>query len=151
MQEPQDERIPTKVPFLDLVTPHQELKRELSAVFESAMERRIYRRPDGGGVRARVCRVLRHQILCGRWQRYGRVAVRAHRGWSQAGYIVLTVPNTFIATTEAITQAGGHPAFIDIDERTYNMDPAKLRAYLESGARSDAKRTFVRYASSGGR
>jgi hypothetical protein len=36
--------------------------------------------------------------------------------------IVVTVPNTFIATTEAITQAGARPAFVDIDERTYNMD-----------------------------
>jgi dTDP-4-amino-4,6-dideoxygalactose transaminase len=45
--------------------------------------------------------------------------------------IVVTVPNTFIATTEAITQAGARPDFVDIEERTYNMDPAKLREYLE--------------------
>ena len=45
---------------------------------------------------------------------------------------MITVPNTFIATTEAITQAGARPAFVDIDERTYNMDPEKLREYLEA-------------------
>ncbi len=45
--------------------------------------------------------------------------------------IVVTVPNTFIATTEAITQAGARPDFVDIDDRTYNMDPEKLREYLE--------------------
>jgi dTDP-4-amino-4,6-dideoxygalactose transaminase len=45
---------------------------------------------------------------------------------------VVTVPNTFIATTEAISQAGALPEFVDIDERTYNMDPAKLREYLEN-------------------
>jgi dTDP-4-amino-4,6-dideoxygalactose transaminase len=44
---------------------------------------------------------------------------------------VVTVPNTFIATTEAISQAGARPDFVDIDERTYNMDPEKLREYLE--------------------
>ena len=48
------------------------------------------------------------------------------------GDIVVTVPNTFIATTEAITQAGATIAFVDIDERTYNMDPEKLRQYLEA-------------------
>ena len=37
--------------------------------------------------------------------------------------MVITVPHTFIATTEAITQAGAHPAFVDIDERTYCLDP----------------------------
>ncbi len=45
--------------------------------------------------------------------------------------IVVTVPNTFIATTEAISQAGSLVDFVDIDERTFNMDPAKLREYLE--------------------
>ena len=48
------------------------------------------------------------------------------------GDTVVTVPNTFIATTEAISQAGARPDFVDIDERTYNMDPEKLREYLET-------------------
>jgi dTDP-4-amino-4,6-dideoxygalactose transaminase len=47
------------------------------------------------------------------------------------GSVIVTVPNTFIATTEAISQAGCLIEFVDIDERTFNMDPAKLRAYLE--------------------
>ena len=44
-----------------------------------------------------------------------------------SGDAVVTVPNTFIATTEAISQAGARPVFVDIDEATYNMDPEKLR------------------------
>ena len=48
------------------------------------------------------------------------------------GDIVLTVPHTFIATTEAISQAGARPEFVDIDRGTYNMDPEKLRRYLET-------------------
>jgi dTDP-4-amino-4,6-dideoxygalactose transaminase len=55
----------------------------------------------------------------------------------RSGDIVVTVPNTFIATTEAISQVGALPRFVDIDERTYNMDPAKLREYLELGCRMD--------------
>ena len=47
------------------------------------------------------------------------------------GDVVVTVPNTFIATTEAITQAGATPDFVDVDERTYNMDPEQLRKYLQ--------------------
>jgi dTDP-4-amino-4,6-dideoxygalactose transaminase len=47
------------------------------------------------------------------------------------GDVVVTVPHTFIATTEAISQAGALPEFVDIDEQTYNMDPAKLGEYLE--------------------
>jgi dTDP-4-amino-4,6-dideoxygalactose transaminase len=53
------------------------------------------------------------------------------------GDVVVTIPHTFIATTEAISQAGALPEFVDIDERTYNMDAEKLRKYLET----DCKRS----------
>jgi len=43
---------------------------------------------------------------------------------------IITVPNTFIATTEAITQAGGKIVFVDVDPKTYNMDPAKIEAAI---------------------
>jgi dTDP-4-amino-4,6-dideoxygalactose transaminase len=39
---------------------------------------------------------------------------------------VITVPNTFIATTEAISQVGARPVFIDVDKHTYTMDHQKL-------------------------
>jgi len=40
---------------------------------------------------------------------------------------VLTTPNTFIATTEAITLAGGKIKFVDIVPETYNIDPSKIK------------------------
>jgi len=39
---------------------------------------------------------------------------------------VITVPNSFMATAEAISYCGARPVFVDVDERTYNMDPAGL-------------------------
>ena len=39
---------------------------------------------------------------------------------------VITVPNTFMATAEAITYCGARPVFTDVDERTYTMDPTAL-------------------------
>jgi dTDP-4-amino-4,6-dideoxygalactose transaminase len=53
------------------------------------------------------------------------------------GDTVVTVPNTFIATTEAISQAGARVAFVDVDERTYTLDPDRLRAYLETECTRD--------------
>ena len=44
---------------------------------------------------------------------------------------VITVPNTFIATAEAISFCGATPVFVDIDEKTYTMDPQKLEDYLK--------------------
>lgn len=49
---------------------------------------------------------------------------------------VITVPNTFLATAEAISFCGAKPIFIDIDERTYTMDPQKLDDYLRTRYRT---------------
>jgi len=43
---------------------------------------------------------------------------------------VITVPSTFMATAEAITYSGATPVFVDIDEQTYTMDPALLKAAI---------------------
>lgn len=49
-----------------------------------------------------------------------------------AGDEVITVPSTFMATAEAITYCGATPVFVDIDERTYTMDPARLELAFSS-------------------
>jgi dTDP-4-amino-4,6-dideoxygalactose transaminase len=45
---------------------------------------------------------------------------------------VITVPNTFMGTAEAITYCGATPVFVDVDERTYTMDPARLEEAITS-------------------
>jgi dTDP-4-amino-4,6-dideoxygalactose transaminase len=43
---------------------------------------------------------------------------------------VITVPSTFMATAEAITYCGARPVFVDVDERTYTMNPEALESVL---------------------
>jgi dTDP-4-amino-4,6-dideoxygalactose transaminase len=66
------------------------------------------------------------------------------------GDSVVTVPNTFIATTEAISQVGAIPEFVDIDSRTYDMSAAALRRYLETECDPD-RRTGLRISRRTGR
>ncbi len=49
------------------------------------------------------------------------------------GDIVLTVPNTFIATAEAISLCGAEIDFIDVEDNYYCIDPDKLEHYLATG------------------
>ncbi|MBZ5676640.1 MAG: DegT/DnrJ/EryC1/StrS family aminotransferase [Acidobacteriia bacterium] len=121
------------IPFLDLVTPHAELREELCEVFKTALDTAGF---IGGPMVqgfeqdfAKFCDT-EHCVGVGSGTDALRFALIA-AGIGQ-GDVVVTVPNTFIATTEAISQAGGRIAFIDIDEATYNMDPEKLREYLET-------------------
>jgi dTDP-4-amino-4,6-dideoxygalactose transaminase len=121
------------VPFLDLVTPHIELEEELMAVARKALRSAHF--IGGEEVEsfekefASFCEAL-YCIGVGSGTDALRFALIA--AGIGKGDTVVTVPNTFIATTEAISQAGAEIAFVDIDERTYNMDPKKLQEYLET-------------------
>ena len=126
------------IPFLDLAAPHRELEEELVSVFRNALRTASF---VGGSMVEdferdfAVFSGAQHCVAVSSGTDALRFALMA--AGVQQGDMVVTVPNTFIATTEAISQAGATPDFVDIDERTYNMDPEKLREYLESKCEID--------------
>jgi len=127
-----------KVPFLDLVTPHKELEDELLAVVKKAFSNAGF---IGGPMVeeferdfARFCDA---KFCVGVNSGTDALRFAFMAGGVQNGDIVITVPHTFIATTEAISQAGGHIAFVDINEQTYTLDPEKLREYIEKNCDFD--------------
>ncbi len=120
------------VPFLDLVAPNIEDEEELVGVFREALLAGKF--IGGAQVEeferqfAAFCDV-KHCVGVGSGTdalRFGLIAAGVRQD-----DIVVTVPNTFIATTEAITQAGACAAFVDIDPATGAMDPKRLREFLD--------------------
>ena len=123
---------PNSVPFVDLVTQHRSLEREILATFNEVVRSAVF---IGGTAVER----FEHEFaqFCGTHHCVGvasgtdalRFALIA--AGVKPGDVVVTVPNTFIATTEAILQTGAEPAFVDVDERTYTMSAEQLQRYLE--------------------
>ena len=129
-----------KIPFLDLVSQHLELEEELVSVFRSTLRTAGF---IGGPMVeeferdfAQFCDT-RYCVGVSSGTDALRFALMA--AGVEHGDIVVTVPNTFIATTEAISQAGAVPEFVDVDERTYTMDAAKLKHYLEGECAADPR------------
>ena len=123
---------PDSIPFLDLVAPHVELEQELIEVFRKALRTAGFiggpMVEDFEKAFAAFCDT-NHSVAVSSGTDALRFALMA--SGVKPGDVVITVPHTFIATTEAISQAGALPEFVDIDERTYNMDPEKLGEFLE--------------------
>lgn len=119
------------IPFLDLVTPHRQLETELldafrqalrSAAFIGGAEVEGFEREFASYCGANYCVGVANGTDA---VRFALIASGVGRGDA-----VVTVSHTFIATVEAISQAGADTEFVDIDARTYCMSPDALDDYL---------------------
>jgi len=130
-----------KIPFLDLVTPHQELQSELMAVVEKAFKKAGF---IGGAMvdefEQRFAEFCNAKYCVGVNSGTDALRFAFMAAGLEPGSVAITVPHTFIATTEAISQAGLNIAFVDIKEDTFTMDPEKLREYLEHLCEFDVAR-----------
>jgi dTDP-4-amino-4,6-dideoxygalactose transaminase len=116
------------VPFLDLKSHHAPLRDEINGAIQDVIEAAAF---AGGPFVARFESDFAAYCNC-------RYAIGVGSGtealWLTllalgigTGDEVITVPNTFMATAEAITYCGAKPVFVDVDEHKYTMDPAALQ------------------------
>jgi dTDP-4-amino-4,6-dideoxygalactose transaminase len=136
-----------KVPFLDLKVQYLSMKEEIHAAIQQVLDNTAF---AGGPFVAQFEKEFAAYCDC-------KEGIGVGSGTEAlwlcllalgigAGDEVITVPNSFVATAEAISFCGATPAFIDVDPRTYTLDPNKLEDYLkkrtrETGVRSREPKT----------
>ena len=134
-----------KVPFVDLKAQYESIKDEMNVAIQQVLDSSSF---VGGPFVEKFEREFAAFCGCG-------VAVGVGSGtealWLSLlalgigpGDEVITVPNTFIATAEAISFCGAKPIFVDIEEETYTMDPQKLDDFLKIRNSQSAIRNSVK-------
>jgi dTDP-4-amino-4,6-dideoxygalactose transaminase len=134
-----------KVPFIDLKAQYEPIKGEIASAIQRVLDNTAF---AGGPFVQQFEKEFASFCHC-------RYAIGVGSGtealWLSLlalgigpGDGVITVPNTFIATAEAISFSGASPIFVDIDESTYTMDPQKLEDYLKKRFTNNGSRMTPR-------
>ncbi len=126
-----------KVPFLDLKAHHEPLREQLDAAIAEVINNSAF---AGGPFVASFERDF--AAYCG-----ARAAIGVGNGtdalWLTLlalglgpGEEVITVPNSFMATAEAISLTGAKPVFVDVDGQSYNLDASRLQEAITPRTRA---------------
>ena len=116
-----------KVPFLDLKIQYTAIQDEIAEALQRVMDNTAF----AGG---KFVEDFENEFasFCGSSHAIG-VGNGTDALWASllaygigSGDEVITVSNTFIATVEAISLTGATPVFIDVDDKTFTLDPDKL-------------------------
>ncbi|MEE8217527.1 MAG: DegT/DnrJ/EryC1/StrS family aminotransferase, partial [Vicinamibacteria bacterium] len=122
---------PRHIPIVDLKAQLERIRPEIDEAITRVLESTAY--VFGADVRqledefAEFCGAT-HACAVANGTDALHISLRAHG--IGPGDEVVTVANTFIATGEAILLVGATPVFVDVDARTYTMDPERLEAAI---------------------
>ncbi len=121
-----------KIDFIDLQAQYQKYKTDIDTQIQQVLDSSVY---IGGKVeqleqKLSVWTGSKHTIACSSGTDALVLALMAID--IQPGDEVITTPFTFIATAEAIALLKARPVFVDIQERTYNIDVSKIEEKITS-------------------
>ena len=125
------------IPMVDLKTQYHLLKAEIDrAVLDAIESTQFILGPNVTAFEQEAASYLgaAHAVTCASGTDALHLAILA--AGIAPGDEVITSPFTFIATAEAICYAGGVPVFVDIDPRTFNIDPSLIEAAITPRTRA---------------
>ena len=122
---------PMRIPLIDLKTQFTLLRGQVLAAVEGVIDsQQFVLGAEVKSLEEEIARYsgTRHAIGCASGSDALLLALMALD--TKAGDEVITTPFTFFATGGAIARLGAQPVFVDIDPRTYNMDPARVETAI---------------------
>ncbi len=125
------------IPMVDLKTQYHDLKSEIDTAVLAALEStQFILGPNVTGFEQEAAAYLgvSHAVAVASGTDALHLAVLA--AGVGPGDEVITTPFTFIATAEAICYVGATPVYVDIDPRTFNMNPALIEAAITPRTRA---------------
>ena len=124
-------RISVRVPFLDLGPSHATIKEpiltEIAALIDSGA---FTNGPQVAEFEAAFASLCNRDWCVGAASGLDALRLALIACGLETGDEVILPANTFVATAEAITQAGGTPVLADVGDSDYNLDPAAVEAAI---------------------
>jgi dTDP-4-amino-4,6-dideoxygalactose transaminase len=130
-----------KVPLLDLKKQYEKIKDEIIMATQEVFESQHFiLGPKVEELEERIAEYSGCRYAVGVSSGTDALLISLMTAGVSPGDMVITTPYTFFATVGAIARLGAVPVFVDIDKRTYNMDPAKLAELLLSMTKEQRSR-----------
>ncbi len=122
-----------EIPFLDLKVQFKQIENEVLPMITEAMANGMFiGGPQVAGFETEFAQFCESPFCVGVGSGTDALRFALMAAGVGNGDEVITVSNTFIATTEAISQVGAKPVFVDIDPLTYNMDAGQIAAKVNT-------------------
>jgi dTDP-4-amino-4,6-dideoxygalactose transaminase len=126
-----------KVPFLDLKAQYLRIKKDIDQAISEVVSEQYF-------ILGPKVEFLEETIAAYSSARYGIGVASGSDALSLAlqaveigfGDEVITTPFTFFATAGSISKVGAKPVFVDIDPKTYNLDPFKIEGRISSATKA---------------
>ena len=121
------------MPFIDLKSQFKDLESEIRARIDAVLEHGQYiLGPEVRELEEKLAAFsgAGHAVCCSSGTDALLLALLAHG--VGPGDAVFTTPFTFIATAEVVALLGATPVFVDVDPKTFNIDPAALRKAIRA-------------------
>lgn len=120
------------VPFIDLKAQYKRIEQDVGAGIQRVLEHGKYiMGPEIHEFETKLADFCgaKHAITCSNGTDALSLGLMAYD--IGPGDAIFTTPFTFFATAEVIALTGATPIFVDIDPRTFNIDPAELKRQVE--------------------